>query len=332
MAFDLKGATPDASFTLATAFLFGADTQAATNPSIYAASTVRDAVLASIVAAANTWAATQTFSPAVNTSGVTVSGYSLTGANAQSALSIAGTWNTSGAPSAIDVNLTNTASGASSKFLDLRFASTSVFSIMRNGNIVAPGAIQINTGAGGDFFRAQIGSGTMRVLSASEGGYQWGDASNSSLALVDDAADVLAQRRSTNAQTYRWYRTYTNSTNYERGALQTGSGYIEMAAQSQGTGTANLDIRLTPAGTGVARSAASLLAHSGTAIPAGGTAGAGLLVSSTANFGVFFGSGAPTLSAARGSLYLRSDGAGTTDRAYINSNGTTGWTALTTAA
>ena len=69
-----------------------------------------------------------------------------------------------------------------------------------------------------------------------------------------------------------------------------------------------------------------------TAIPAGGTAGVGLTVSSATNFGVFFGSGAPTLSAAKGSLYLRSDGSGTGDRAYINTNGSTTWTAITTAA
>jgi hypothetical protein len=71
---------------------------------------------------------------------------------------------------------------------------------------------------------------------------------------------------------------------------------------------------------------------SATAIPAGGAAGAGYKFSSTANFGVFFGSGAPTLSAAKGSLYLRSDGSTTNDRAYINTNGSTTWTALTTAA
>lgn len=69
-----------------------------------------------------------------------------------------------------------------------------------------------------------------------------------------------------------------------------------------------------------------------TGIPAGGTAGAGYKFSSTANFGVFFGSGAPTLSAAKGSLYLRSDGSGTTNRAYINTNGATTWTAITTSA
>jgi hypothetical protein len=79
-----------------------------------------------------------------------------------------------------------------------------------------------------------------------------------------------------------------------------------------------------------AASTATIL--SGTAVPAGGTAGAGYMFSSTANFGTFFGSGAPTLSAAKGSLYLRSDGSATNNRAYINTDGSTTWTALTTAA
>jgi hypothetical protein len=69
-----------------------------------------------------------------------------------------------------------------------------------------------------------------------------------------------------------------------------------------------------------------------TAIPAGGTTGAGYKLSSTANFGVFFGSGAPTLSAAQGSLYMRTDGSSTTTRMYINTNGTTGWTNVVTSA
>ena len=72
--------------------------------------------------------------------------------------------------------------------------------------------------------------------------------------------------------------------------------------------------------------------YGGTAIPAGGTTGTGYKFSSATNFGIFFGSGAPTLSAAKGSLYLRSDGSTTNDRAYINTDGATTWTAITTAA
>jgi hypothetical protein len=80
------------------------------------------------------------------------------------------------------------------------------------------------------------------------------------------------------------------------------------------------------------RTTGQILAQSATALPAGGTAGAGYLFSSTSNFGVFFGSGVPTLSAAKGSLYLRSDGTTTNDRMYVNTNGSTAWTAVITAS
>lgn len=76
----------------------------------------------------------------------------------------------------------------------------------------------------------------------------------------------------------------------------------------------------------------AVAALTGTAIPAGGTAAKGFMFSSTANFGIFFGSGAPSLAAAKGSMYLRSDGSTTNNRAYINTDGSTTWTALTTVA
>ena len=46
---------------------------------------------------------------------------------------------------------------------------------------------------------------------------------------------------------------------------------------------------------------------------------------------VFTGSGAPTLSAIQGSLYLRTDGNSTSTRVYVNTNGSTGWTNLVSA-
>ena len=71
---------------------------------------------------------------------------------------------------------------------------------------------------------------------------------------------------------------------------------------------------------------------SGTAVPPGGTVGAGYKFSSVANFGVFFGSGAPSLVAAKGSLYLRSDGSTTNDRMYVNTDGAATWTNVVTSA
>lgn len=76
----------------------------------------------------------------------------------------------------------------------------------------------------------------------------------------------------------------------------------------------------------------ALYLMNGTSVPAGGTAGLGINFGTLTNFGIFFGSGAPTLSAGRGSLYLRTNGTGTTDRFYINTDGGTTWTYLTAGA
>lgn len=69
----------------------------------------------------------------------------------------------------------------------------------------------------------------------------------------------------------------------------------------------------------------------GAATTAGGNLSGGVQVGA-AGIGIYSGSGAPTIAAAKGSLYLRTDGSTTNDRAYINTNGSTTWTALTTAA
>jgi hypothetical protein len=66
--------------------------------------------------------------------------------------------------------------------------------------------------------------------------------------------------------------------------------------------------------------------------PAGGSSGQGLLIGATPNFGIFFGSNVPTLQAGKGSLYLRVDGSSSSTRLYVNTDGGTTWTNVTTAA
>jgi hypothetical protein len=191
--------------------------------------------------------------------------------------------------------------------------------------------------------------------------------------LARDAANTLALRNGTAAQTFNIYDTYTDASNYRRASMYWSGGafYIDNDVNA-GTGITNATLyvktrgnlhlvagaggydvitngngggSLYPGGTtnttGFGRSdrtwsngffGTSVQLAPATAIPAGGTAGLGYRVSSTANFGVFFGSGAPTLSAAKGSLYLRSDGSTTNDRMYVNTDGSTTWTAVTTTA
>lgn len=74
----------------------------------------------------------------------------------------------------------------------------------------------------------------------------------------------------------------------------------------------------------------NITADSATAPAAGGMAA--FLASSTAGLGIYVGSGAPSISAAQGSIYLRTDGSSTSTRLYVNTNGSTGWTNVTTAA
>jgi hypothetical protein len=64
----------------------------------------------------------------------------------------------------------------------------------------------------------------------------------------DGAANTLAQRNGTNAQTFRLYNTFTDASNYERGFMRWNSNVLEIGAEGAGTGSKrNLSIA---AGTG----------------------------------------------------------------------------------
>lgn len=65
-----------------------------------------------------------------------------------------------------------------------------------------------------------------------------------------------------------------------------------------------------------------------TGATAGGAKAIGM---GTGTVGIFFGSGVPTISAGIGSLYIRTDGSGTADRLYVNTNASTTWTNFVSA-
>jgi hypothetical protein len=74
----------------------------------------------------------------------------------------------------------------------------------------------------------------------------------------------------------------------------------------------------------------NITADSNIALVAGG-ASAFIATNTAAGMGVYIGSGAPTVAAAKGSIYLRSDGTSTSTRLYV-SDGATTWIAVTTAS
>lgn len=206
---------------------------------------------------------------------------------------------------------------------------------------------------GGSFFNpanVAITGGTLDGLTsvglaATSGG-------TSDVLLVRRAAGALALRNGATAQTAAIYNSYTSDSAYEAllVGFDTGNTGIVQTAHAGGsqrdlvisggnvhlrtaggaflsTGTTRMQVASTNITTSV-----PLTVLSGTAIPAGGSAGSGLRFSSTSNFGIFFGSGVPTLAAAQGSVYIRSDGSSTSTRMYVNTDGNTTWTAVTTAA
>ena len=68
-----------------------------------------------------------------------------------------------------------------------------------------------------------------------------------------------------------------------------------------------------------------------TATPAAASAVAALTMGS-ALITLTFGTGAPSQTQPKGSLYIRTDGSSTSTRLYINTDGATTWTNFTTAA
>ena len=76
------------------------------------------------------------FTVPANTVGIGLTGYSLTGSSALSMIDLAGTWNTSGTPTALKLNVTNTASAAASLLMDLQVGGSSRFRVRVDGTVV----------------------------------------------------------------------------------------------------------------------------------------------------------------------------------------------------
>jgi hypothetical protein len=94
---------------------------------------------------------------------------SLTGSAATSALSLTQTWNTSGAPSLIFANVTQTAAGGGSNLIQLQTNSLDRFVVRSNGSIIMGTSTDFTiTGGSGAAFRysACIGSLSNAVASA----------------------------------------------------------------------------------------------------------------------------------------------------------------------
>jgi hypothetical protein len=190
-------------------------------------SAVSDADLATL--AANTFTRLQTITQGTANEGVIAStGYSLTGTDATSMINLAGTWNTTGTPTAIKLNVTDTASNAVSKLLDLQVGGVSKFYVNKDGGCILVSNLQATSYLSTNAY-IQVSS------DAGNSGVYFGAAQD--VLLTRDAANVMAQRYTTSAQTFRIYNTWTDASNGEWGALQWSTNVFQIGTVANGTGT-----------------------------------------------------------------------------------------------
>jgi hypothetical protein len=183
----------------------------------------------------------------------------LTGASASAIRTILGleidvakTWNNALTVfNGIAIDVTDTASDANSNLFHLKIGGTTKLRIDKNSRIYGiDGAVTylaqvdtstwaLSTAGVGHTPRATLKPGSFQL--PSDGWLSWAGGSNGNgtqdTFLHRDAANTVALRNSTNAQTYRIYGTYTDASNYERGFLQADSNGLTLGHESLGTGS-----------------------------------------------------------------------------------------------
>lgn len=135
---------------------------------------------------------------------------------------------------------------------NLFWDNTNAQLLLGNGSVTNP-AYSFNSSTNTGMYQSGVGDlritteGTdkLRILTnqfilRSNSLLQWGSSgvSSADLAITRDAANTLAQRNGTNAQTHNIYNTFTDASNWERGTFAWASNIFNILAQRAGTGSA----------------------------------------------------------------------------------------------
>lgn len=251
---------------------------------------------------------------------------------------MADTWNNVATTfTAIKMNVTDTTSASASLLLDLQVGGASRFNVTKAGLVTFPSGgssssvsasaapngnfgVGISLGVGSDlsFIREKNATGNITMTAA----------------FLELGANAWTTTPGTGNISAPW----------AAGTNISGSNMNVYGGLATGTGTPGAIVfqTTTTTGSGATRQTYSERARintsgvfnvaSAVATPAAGSAAASMLFGTTASFGIYYGSGAPTVSAAQGSLYIRSDGSGTANRLYVNTDGATTWTNFVSAA
>jgi hypothetical protein len=189
----------------------------------------------------------------------------------------AGTTSTSWSTSGTGLGV-NAASGFAGNLLDLQVNGTAILNATAVGGISAPRSALDGGTLAGYFFRSgtntigfrcdtnnnigvftratqtfssyMFGSTARPIFKlGSSFSIAWGSndvavQANEDLIILRDAADTLAQRRTTNAQTFRVYNTFTSATNFERAKLQWDTNVLKVGTEKGADGGTARDMEL----------------------------------------------------------------------------------------
>jgi len=177
--------------------------------------------------------------------------------NTNPALTISQTWSNSNSVfTGVLVNIANSNSATGSVIADFQTNGTSAVSVNRTGigiagtswmtfsptfgSAVAQSGVWYFNNSVAFGVASSLGTGSGAVQLASTESLGWSSATqpysaNADLRLFRDTNDTLAQRRTTNPQTYNIYNTFSNSTNYERGKIAWTNNVLTIGTE-KGTG------------------------------------------------------------------------------------------------
>jgi hypothetical protein len=186
----------------------------------------------------------------------------------------------------------------------------------------------IGTSAG-NLALAPAGGGSVILASGTNTGYELSDGT---IAGVMRTASTILAIGTTTDHTVAMYAGGAIQAVFT--SIPTATRYVSFTGSAAGnptigTSAGSLVISTTLSVSGNLFSAGYGQLHSDDATPAGGATNTGLFFGSAA-VGIYFGSGAPTVAAARGSLYIRTDNGANTSL-YVNRDGSTTWAAVTSA-
>lgn len=206
------------------------------------------------------------FTVPANTVGIGASGYSLTGSASASFVDLAGTWNTTGTPTAIKLNITETGIGspAGSLLMDLQVGGGSRAAIRKDGVVVLPVSASA-TAPGYSFDGGKAGLGYIGTALRFVGGnnVSWANLGSDYLQIIPSTAtiylgsDLLFGRRATaNLRlgaadaAAPLPQTLSVQSASATGADQDGANFTITGSQGRGGGAGgSIIFRVAPAGT-----------------------------------------------------------------------------------